>query len=229
MQRHEMAVLEHFLDAVRLFHLRWQAPRRVDGDVGIVAQHVHPEPDRRVGDQAADLAQPYDAQRMVRQFAARELLLALLDLLMQPAVVARQTFDELQRRHQIAHRQQEAGQHQFLDRVRVRARCIEHRHATAAHLPHGNVVGPGTGPADRPDGGRNRTLVQVVRAHQHGVRILDILADGIALMRKALEANRRDLIEDQNAEHRGLAHPCAASKSRITSTRRWTPSIGIAL
>src|SRR5207302_4996712 len=59
-QRDEMALLEHFVAAGGLAHLRRQAPRRIDGDVRVVAEHVHAQADRRIGDQAADLAQADD-------------------------------------------------------------------------------------------------------------------------------------------------------------------------
>ena len=59
-QRDELARLQHLLDRMRFLHLRGQAPRGVDRDLGIVAEHVHAELDRGVGDQAPDLAEADD-------------------------------------------------------------------------------------------------------------------------------------------------------------------------
>ena len=78
-QRDEVRVLQHLATLPALLHLRRQAPGGVDGDLGVVAEHVHAELDRRVGDQAADLAEADDAQRVPGQLEAGEGLLAFLD------------------------------------------------------------------------------------------------------------------------------------------------------
>ncbi len=84
-QRDEIRLLEELLDAVGLAHARRQAPRRVDGDLRIEADHLHPELDRGVGDEAADGAEPDDSQRAIWQLDAGKLLLAVLDPLFQVA------------------------------------------------------------------------------------------------------------------------------------------------
>src|SRR2546421_608119 len=47
-QRHvqadEIAALQDLVDRIRPAHLRWQAPSGLYGDVRIVAEHVHAEP-----------------------------------------------------------------------------------------------------------------------------------------------------------------------------------------
>ena len=161
---------QDLLDRMRLAHLRGQPPRGVDGDLRVVADDLHAELDRRVGDQAADRAEADDAERALRQLDAGELLLPLLDARFEVRRRRpRRARDELQRRNQVARRDQHRGEHQLLDRVRVRARRVEHRHAARGSSRHRDVVGAGPGAPDRLDGRRNRHRVHVVRAHQDRV------------------------------------------------------------
>ena len=57
------------------------------------------------------------------------------------------------RRDDVARRHQHRGQHQLLDRVRVRARRVEHRRAALAHLGDRNVVRARARAPDRLDAG----------------------------------------------------------------------------
>src|SRR5260221_10615906 len=102
MQRDKLAAFQDLLDRMRLLHLRGQAPRGVDRDLGVVAEHIHPELDRRVGDQAPDLAETDDAESLLRQLDPRELLLLRLDALGESLVVAVERVYEPDRRNQIA-------------------------------------------------------------------------------------------------------------------------------
>ena len=54
-------------------------PRALDGDEGVVADDVHAEAERVVGDHRADRAQTDDAQRLAAHFLSDELSLALFD------------------------------------------------------------------------------------------------------------------------------------------------------
>ena len=82
---------------------------------------------------AADGAEPDDAQRAAGDFRADELLLAGLDGLVQLGVGA---LERCARNpsawHRWRHPRIRPGDHQFLDRVRVRARRVEHRNAARA-------------------------------------------------------------------------------------------------
>ena len=63
-QREEVAVLENLAQAVRLLDRRRQAPRRIHGDVRVVPDHMHAELDRRIGNQATDLAEAHNPERV---------------------------------------------------------------------------------------------------------------------------------------------------------------------
>src|SRR5258708_7476609 len=156
-------------ERMRLLPLRGQAPRGVDRDLGVVAEHVHPELDRRVGDQAPDLAEADDAERLLRQLDARELLLLRLYALGKSLVVAVERAHQPDRRNQIARRHQHPGEHQLLHRVRARAGGVEHRHAAPAHVLHLNIARAGARAADRANAVGNLHRVHILRAHQNRV------------------------------------------------------------
>src|SRR5712675_511173 len=151
----------------------------------------------RVGYEAPDLAEADDAERLLRQLDPGELLLLRLDALGESVVVAIQRVYEPDRGHQIARGHQHPGEHQLLHRVRVRAGGIEHRHAAPAHVLNGNVVRARTGAADRAHAVGNLHRVHVGRAHQDRVGVHAVLGDVVNLRRKALQADRGDLVEDQ--------------------------------
>ena len=136
--------------------------------------------------------------------------------------------DKLHRRHDVARRHQHAGHDQFLDRIGIGARRVEHRHAALAHLCHRNVVGARAGPADGPHAGRNLHLVHVVRAHQDRIRLRNCrrrLRNWPAGRR--FRPRLRDLVERQDAGR--LLAILASAKSFMKSTSACTPSIGMAL
>ena len=199
-QGDEMARPQHIVDGGRAPHLRGQAPGGVHGDLRIEAEHVHAEPDRGVGHEAADFPQADDAQRLARQLAAGKGRLALFDLLVEVGRGRVQCAHEFERRNQVARRHQHPGDHQLLDRVGVRPRSVEHRHAGLGEFRHRDVVHPRAGPTDRLDVGAEVHAVQVLRAHQHRVRRLGLLDDRVALRRQALEADLGDLVQHQHLD-----------------------------
>ncbi len=204
MDGYEVAVTHHFFDAVRLPDLGRQAPRRVDSDFRIIAVHIHAQLDRRVRDQAADLAQSDDAEHMLRQLDSGEVLLAVLDRLTDLLVRTRKPIDEAYGGNQIARRQEYACNNQFLDRIGIGAGSIEHRNPALVHGGDRDIVGAGAGAADRLHRRRNFNRVHVVRTHQDSVRRVDVRSHGIALRGQAFQANRGNRVERQDAQ--GISH-----------------------
>ena len=95
----------------------------------------------------------------------------------------------------------EPGDDQFLHRVGVRARGVEYRNAERAHLRHRDVVHAGAGAAHGLERFRDLHVVHFGRAHQDGVRLLDVAADVVTFFRQARESERRDVIERQYLVH----------------------------
>ena len=162
MQRDKVARFQHLVDGMRFLYLRRQAPGSIHGDLRIVAEYVHTQVDRRIGNQTADPAQADHPERVVRQFHAGKLLLAFFDALRQRLVPAVDRAHECQRRSKVARRDQHARQHQFLHRIGVGAGRIEHGHAALAHRLNRNVVGACSGAADGFHRGGNLHLVQIL-------------------------------------------------------------------
>ena len=229
MQRDEIAAAQHLVDAVRLLHLRRQAPGRIDGDLRVVAEHVHAQLDRGVGHQAADLAQADDAQRVAGQLEAGEVLLAVLHRLVHVG----------HRRHrapatkrsagtQVARRHQHAGEHQFLDRVGVRARRVEHRHAARAHRRYRDVVGAGAGAADGLDaGGMSMACMSCERTstasgRRRPCRLCSARAEAACSPSAEIWLSVRTAALE-------FSHACGLELVPCSSTSACTPSIGMAL
>ena len=188
-QRDEIGVLEHLLDRVRLAHAGGQPPGGVDRDLGIEADHLHAELDRGVGDEAADRPEADHAERAMRQLDAGELLLAVL---------APSTRDR--RRRGRARRRSRAPGPRCARRAAARSSTSSF---TALALAPG-ALNTGTPRCDisatgmllvpapaRPMALTLRGIVHamhVVRAHEDRVGLVDALADGVAFVRKAVQA-----------------------------------------
>ena len=130
-----------------------------------------------------------------------ERFLAVLDLSIEVARAGVEPGDEVERGHEVARREEQRRQHELLHRVGVGARCVEHRHPAPRHLGHGNVVRARPGAADRPDAGRDRHRVHVVRADEDGVRQRSTaLPTSVAPLGKPREALARDVIEGEDLE-----------------------------
>ena len=129
--------------------------------------------------------------------AVRAQLKQLLD---DRGVIAALAPCKLPGRHNVARRQQHAGQHQFLHGVRIGTRRVEDRDAALGECRDGHIVGAGTGARDGKDRLGQRHLVHVGGTHQHGVGVADFRGDLIAVARQALQALGADVVEREDAE-----------------------------
>ena len=206
-QRDEIGSLQHLFDRMRLAHLCRQAPRRINSDFRVVAEHIHTELDRCISHQTADFAQADHAQRTTGQFDAGKMLFAVFDQFVQCLVITLQTIDKAYCRHQVACRNQQRRNHQFLDGIGIGARRIEHRRATLAHFVDGNVVGAGAGAADRLDAERDIHLVHVMRAHEDAIRRCNIGAHAVTVFGKTLQSDCSNGIQCEDFQR--LSHACA--------------------
>src|SRR3990172_6795716 len=144
--------------------------------------------------------------------------LALLDLLVQIGRRCVQSAHELERGHQVARRHQHPGEHQFLDRVGIRAGGVEHRYAGLGKRRDRDVIDACARAADCLDVGAEIHAVQVLRAHQHDLGSLGFLDDGVALRGQAFEADLRDLVQHQDFDL--LLHALSHGVARTPSGNR---------
>ena len=144
----------------------------------VVAEHVHAELDRGVGDQAADLAEADDAERVAGELEAGEGLLAVLDRACRRRRDRRsRPCDEAQRRREVARGEQHAGEHEFLDGVGVGARRVETGTPRALSAATGMLLVPAPARPIACTLAGMSMRVHVGRAHQDRVRVGDVLAD----------------------------------------------------
>jgi hypothetical protein len=163
---------------VRLAHLRRQAPGRVDGDVRVVADHVHAQLDRRVGHQAADLAQADHAQRVPGQLEPGEGLLAVLDPLVQVGVAASRPRRTAAPPAMLRAAISMPASTSSLTALALAPGALNTGTPRALIAGTGMLFVPGAGAADglhrRCDG---EQTVHVGRTHEDGVGVGDVLAD----------------------------------------------------
>ena len=162
-----------FVVVIRLADGARQTPCGVDGDERVAADHLHPQPDGGVGDEAADGAQADDAQRLAEQLGADESAFALFDEL----------FDALLERFcpsdagvDFPGGKQQRGQRQFLDAVGVGARGVEHDDALLAATVKRDVVDARARARDGQQLGAERHLVHRGRADEDMVLYNDLAA-----------------------------------------------------
>ncbi len=221
---------EEILERQRLLDARGELPGALHGDLRVVAEDAHAERRRGVGHLDADRAETDDPQRAAGKLEADERLLALLDRLVDRLVVAAQRAGERPGLADVARRQEQAREHELLDRVGVGARGVEDGNAAPAQLRDRNVVDARAGAPDRAHGVGNCGAVHVRRAHQNGIRALQARCDLVAVARQALQAAGADVVESQDAVlHGTTCQPWRRWKSFMKATSACTPSSGMAL
>ena len=168
-------------------------PGCVHGNIGIVAVHIHPQMDSCIGHPDTDGAQADNSQLFAVQFASRELFLYLFRLLghIFIAGLGRYPVDSS---HQISGCQEHAGKHHLFYAVGVGSRGIKHHYALPGTVLQGNVVDSRAGSGNRQNVFRKIHLMHVGAAHQHGVRLLDILCF-LVIFCKAAKPYGRDRVQ----------------------------------
>src|SRR4030095_12491744 len=149
---------------------------------------------------APDRPEPDDAERALRQFDSRKLLLAPFDLRVELGRVGLELRDVVERRNDIARGDEQRREHKLLHRVGIGTGGVEYRDATLRHLGDWNVVASRAGATDGLDARRNRHRVHVVRAHENRVGMVDRLADRVARARETMQPVARDLVQRTELE-----------------------------
>ena len=203
-QRHvhgdHVGARKQIVERQRLLDPGRQLPRALHGDLRIEAEHAHAEQVRCIRDLDADRAEPDHAERAARQLVADELLLALLDRLVQLLVVALEPTHVLPRLADVARGEEQPGNDELLDRVRIRAGRVEDGNAALGKPRDRNVVGAGAGARDRFDARRHIHLVHVRGAQQDRIGMTDLGGDLVALARQAFQPAHRDVVEGEDPE-----------------------------
>ena len=226
MAGHEIRALKQFIEGLFLFHTGGQLPRISHGDRRVETRDLHAEIQRGVGHLDADSAETDDAERFAGQFEANKLLLAGFDRFLQVFAGLLERLHIVARIAQVSGADQHARDHEFLDRVGICTRRVEHGNAAMREHVAGNVVGAGPGPADCRNRIRDLHVVHVVRTQQDCVRVRDLGRHLVALARQAPQSFHGDVVERQYLEH---YQPCLFSNSAMKVINASTASSETAL
>ena len=198
--REDVSPLEDLLHRLRTLNLSRQVPGVVHGDRRVIAHHLQAEPERRVGHTHANGPQADDAEGLAGQLKTDELLLACLDRLGDLGVGSRQLMGKAGGGNEVARGDEQTGQDQLLDRVGVGARGVEDRNTSLGHLGNRDVVRPGAGTGDSPDGLRDRGVMQLGGPHEQGVGRLHALTNLVALSGETGQSEGGNGIEGLDAQ-----------------------------
>ncbi len=176
-----------------------QVPGGLDGDKGIAAVDVHAQPPGGIGQRAAYRAQADDAQVLMPDLMAGELGLALFH---QPGDLgaALDGLHPVDAAHHVPAGQQHPAQGQLHDGVGVGAGGIEHHNALLRAGGQGDVVDPGSGPGHGQQPLRQLHFVHPGAAHQHGVRLIQVVRQG-EILRPQGRALGGNLVQIVNIVH----------------------------
>ena len=195
-----VAAGQHVGQRDAVLHAARKAPRRVDADVGVVAQHLHAQSHGGVGHLGADGPQPDDAQHLAAQLRADKLLFALFHVLGQRGA-AFQALGPVDGVGYVAAARHQRAHHQLGHRVGVGAGGVEHHDAGGGAFVDGDVVGACAGPRDGQQAVRQRHIVQVGAAHQDALGLGGVAVHLEQMRRQLCQPHRRDRVERFDGIH----------------------------
>ena len=155
----------------------------------------------------ADGAETDDAERLAGQLETDVAFLSRLHQLADLCVAAFQIQDVSPGLADIPGAQQQAGNHQFLDRVGVGPRRIEYRDTPLGASVHGDIVDAGAGPGDGHHALRDLHVVHIGGTHQDTVRVADLGRHFIKLPRQMAQSLYRDIVQRQDLETHQISFP----------------------
>ena len=197
-----IALGQHVAQTDAVFDATGQAPRGIDGDIRVVAQHLHAQSHSGVCHPGTDGAQTDDAQRFAAQFGADKLLLALFYILGDGGA-ALETLRPVDGIHHVAAAGYQRTHHQFGHSVGVGARRVKDHDALLGAFVDGDVVGARTRTGDGQQGVRQRHVVHVGAAHQNAVGIVYVVVDLELAGRQLGQTHRRNSVERFDGIHTG--------------------------
>ena len=184
---HDLFVAVHDLDGgIELCLVRF-------AEEGVIADDVHADGDRHIGDQNADGAQADDAEGLAGDLGTDELALALLDLLAHLVAGALEGLGPLDALDDLAGGKQQTGEDQLLDRVGVGTGGVEDTDALLGADVLGDVVGAGARSGDGEQVVAECHLVHGSGTNEDRVGIGNTVSAGVVVA-ETLGADGSDLI-----------------------------------
>ena len=205
------------IDAVA--HAARKAPSTRHRDVRVVPQHLHAQMGGHIGDLHADGAQAHDAQGLARKLRPGKLAFPLFHQLADGVALAGQRFGPLHAFAYLAAGQHQSAQYQFLHRIGVGARRVEHHDACLAAFVHRDIVDACARPCNAQQAFRQRHILHGGAAHQNAVGLRALLIHGKQIAGKALQPLGRNIVQCFDIVHFRfpLFRLCVCEKTRIPS------------
>ena len=170
-------------------------------DIGVVAAHGHAELERKVRDEGADGAEAYHAEALAAELRAGEGALALLDEGRDGVALVGDGVHPVNRAQHIAAREEHIEDYHLLRGVGVRARRVEDDYALFGAVLDRDVVDARARAAYAQELGAELRAVQVGGAYEQGLGVLDLLADGAAVLLEYLRPQRGDGVHCAYLKH----------------------------
>ena len=188
------------IDIHRMLYAAGKTPRRVNGKIRIIADHVHAELDCDIRNQRADCTESDDTKGLSGKLGSCKRSLPLLDQLGNLVSLRLQALDPLDAAQNVSGRHHERAQNQLLHGFGIRAGRVKDDDTLIAALVERDIVGSRAGPPDRDQGLSKMIIVQIRAAQQDRVRIGDVLPDLTAALTKKINAALGDMIHCLDAE-----------------------------
>ena len=206
-----------------------QVPGGVDGDVGVVAVHLHAQGQGAVGHAGADGPQADDAQGLAGDLVAHKLLFALFHVLFQAGVPGQALHPGRRGRHVAAAGDQHAH-HQLGHGVGVGAGGVKDHDALLAAPFQGDVVDPRAGPGDGQQVVLKIGVQQIGAAHQDAVGGVGLHRYLKQVFGQLGQPHRADGVECLDGKHKSvLPQALALRNASINCTSLSMPAGGMAL
>ena len=195
-----VAAGQHIAQRDAVLHTAGQAPRCIDGNVGVIAQNFHAQRHGGIGNAGTDGPQADDTQRLAAQFGADKGFLALLHILGN-GVAALEGLRPVHSVHHVAAARHQRADDQLCHGVGVGTRRVEHDDAGIGAFLHRDVVGTCTRAGDGQQAVRQRHVVHIGAAHQNTVGLGGLVVDFKLVGRQFGQPNRRNSIQSFDCIH----------------------------
>ena len=171
-----------------------QLLHRLGGEVGVVADDVHPQSRQGLGHPGTDGAHADDADPLPGDLGPAEDLFPFFHRFARLGVLSLEGLDPGGGRAGVAHGEDHAGDGQFLDGVGVAPRGVEDHDPLLGAAVHGDGVDPCAHPDDGLHVGAELHVMEGGGMDQDPIGVLDIVAAGVFIGIKDLEPGGADAV-----------------------------------
>ena len=196
-----IAVCEDLIQLGNVLDRTGERKRTVNRQIRVIAPYLHIQANRRIGYLDADRTQADDAQLLARDFRAGIGCLALFGRRTDIRRAGKR-LDPVGALHHLAGSQQQRAHNQFLYRVCICARGVEHHDALLGAAVERDIVHTCARTCDALEVLGELHVVQLGRTHENRVVILKILRAGVLGRVEIVQADLGNFIVKLYVVHR---------------------------